>query len=156
MHARLWGAEHIYHHTSPVLNVYALREALRIVMDEGLDNRLARHCLHASALRAGLEALGLCQFADRAHRVSSVVTVLAPERVSASAVRTILLEEFNLEISCGLGQYADRMWRIGTMGHSAQKANVMLCLTALEQGLRRQGFLPLASGTAAAASIYAR
>jgi alanine-glyoxylate transaminase/serine-glyoxylate transaminase/serine-pyruvate transaminase len=155
LHARMWGAEHIYHHTSPVLNVYALQEALRIVMEEGLDNRLARHCLHATALRAGLEALGLRQFADAAHRVPSVVTVLAPPDVSALAVRSSLLEDFNLEISCGLGDYADRMWRIGIMGHSAQKANVMLCLTALEQALRRFGFTPLASGSAAAELSYA-
>lgn len=156
LHARLWGAEHIYHHTSPVLNVYALQEALCIVVEEGLDNRLARHCLHATALRAGLEALGLRQFADPAHRLPSVVTVLAPPDVSARAVRGMLLEDFNLEISCGLGDYTDRMWRIGIMGHSAQKANVMLCLTALEQGLRRHGFSPSASGSAAAATIYAR
>jgi alanine-glyoxylate transaminase/serine-glyoxylate transaminase/serine-pyruvate transaminase len=154
LHARLWGREHIYHHTSPVLNVYALQEALRIIGEEGLDNRLARHCLHATALRAGLEALGLHQFADAAHRVPSVVTVLAPEAISALAVRLILLEEFNLEISCGLGAYADRMWRIGIMGHSAQKANVMLCLVALEQALRRNGYSPEASGTTAADSVY--
>src|SRR5712691_9797211 len=113
LHARLWGAEHIYHHTSPVLNVYALQEALRIVVEEGLDNRLARHCLHAAALEAGLEALGLRQFADPAHRVPSVVTVLAPPDVSALAVRTSLLDDVNREISCGLGDYADHMWRIG-------------------------------------------
>jgi alanine-glyoxylate transaminase/serine-glyoxylate transaminase/serine-pyruvate transaminase len=155
LHACLWGPEHIYHHTSPVLNVYALQEALRIVVEEGLEQRLARHCLHAAALRAGLEALGLRQFADAAHRVPSVVTVLTPPDVSAAAVRNILLDEFNLEISCGLGDYADRMWRIGIMGHSAQKANVLLCLTALEQALRRIGFTPLASGPAAAERVYA-
>jgi alanine-glyoxylate transaminase/serine-glyoxylate transaminase/serine-pyruvate transaminase len=156
LHARLWGPEHIYHHTAPVLNVYALQEALRIVVEEGLAKRVARHCLHAAALRAGLEALGLRQFAHPDHRVPSVVTVLAPPEVSATAVRSMLLEDFNLEISCGLADYADRMWRIGIMGHSAQQANVTLCLTALEEGLRRHGFCPPASGTAAAASIYDR
>jgi alanine-glyoxylate transaminase / serine-glyoxylate transaminase / serine-pyruvate transaminase len=154
LHARLWGPAHIYHHTSPVLNVYALQEALRIVAEEGLPKRLARHCLHASALRAGLEALGLQQFAAAAHRLPSVVTVLAPSGVSAAAVRDMLLDEFNLEISCGLGDYADKMWRIGIMGHSAQKTNVMLCLVALEQALRRTGFSPPGSGTAAAEAIY--
>src|SRR5207237_590905 len=83
--------EHVYHHTSPVLNVYALQEALRIVAEEGLDNRLARHCQHAAALRAGLDALGLCQFAHAAHRVASVVTVLAPDGISATEVRNTLL-----------------------------------------------------------------
>jgi alanine-glyoxylate transaminase/serine-glyoxylate transaminase/serine-pyruvate transaminase len=138
LHARLWGPEHIYHHTSPVLNVYALREALRIIAEEGLDNRLQRHCVHAAALQAGVEALGLQLFADPAHRLASVITVLAPTGVSATAARNMLLDEFNLEISCGLGEYADRMWRIGIMGHSAQKANVVLCLAALEQAIKRQ------------------
>jgi alanine-glyoxylate transaminase / serine-glyoxylate transaminase / serine-pyruvate transaminase len=82
-----------------------------------------------------------------------VVTVLAPPEVSASAVRELLLDEFNLEISGGLGEYADRMWRIGIMGHSAQQANVMLLLIALEYALRRQGFEP-GSGAAAADAVY--
>lgn len=155
LHARLWGPEHIYHHTSPVLNVFALQEALRMVVEEGLEKRLARHCLHVSALSAGLEALGLQQFANAAHRLPSVVTVLAPRGVSATTVRAMLLDEYNLEISCGLGIYADSMWRIGIMGHSAQQANVMLCLVALEHGLRQQGFSPKSSGTHAAEAIYA-
>src|SRR4029077_1615998 len=96
-----------------------------------------------------------CQFADPAYRLTSVVTVKAPADVSSAAVRTILLDEFNLEIAGGLGEYADRMWRIGVMGHSAQQANVMLLLVALEHALRRQGFQPAASGAAEAAeAVY--
>jgi aspartate aminotransferase-like enzyme len=98
--------------------------------------------------------MGLRQFADPAHRVTSVTTVLAPEGVSSSAIRDMLLDEFNLEISGGLGDYADRMWRIGIMGHSAQQANVMLLLAALEHALRRQGYAPAGSGTTAAESVY--
>jgi alanine-glyoxylate transaminase / serine-glyoxylate transaminase / serine-pyruvate transaminase len=154
LHARFWDTEHIYHHTAPILNVYALREALRIIVEEGVEQRFARHRLHARALRAGLDALGLRQFAHPAHRLTSVVTVLAPTEVSSSAIREILLEEFNLEIAGGLGDYADRMWRIGVMGHSAQQANVMLLLVALEHALRRQGFEPKGSGAAAAESVY--
>jgi alanine-glyoxylate transaminase/serine-glyoxylate transaminase/serine-pyruvate transaminase len=85
-----------------------------------------------------------------------VTTVLSPSEVSASAVRELLLDEFNLEIGGGLGEFADRMWRIGIMGHSAQRANVILLLAALEQVLCRQGFQPRASGTSAAESVYAR
>jgi alanine-glyoxylate transaminase/serine-glyoxylate transaminase/serine-pyruvate transaminase len=155
LHARYWDTEHIYHHTAPILNVYALREALRIIVEERVDERFLRHTLHSTALRAGLEAFGLRQFAHPDHRVASVVTVLAPDSISATAVREVLLDEFNLEISGGLGEYADRMWRIGIMGHSAQQANVMLLLAALEHVLRRQGFSPLSSGTAAAEAIYA-
>jgi alanine-glyoxylate transaminase / serine-glyoxylate transaminase / serine-pyruvate transaminase len=154
LHARFWDTEHIYHHTAPILNVYALREALRLIVEEGLDARFARHRLHARALRVGLDALGLRQFAHPAHRLTSVVTVAAPPSVSSSAVRETLLDEFNLEIAAGLGDYADRMWRIGIMGHSAQQANVMLLLVALEHALRRQGFEPHTSGAAAAEAVY--
>jgi alanine-glyoxylate transaminase/serine-glyoxylate transaminase/serine-pyruvate transaminase len=154
LHARFWDTEHIYHHTAPILNIYALREALRIIVEEGVEARIQRHTLHASALCAGLEALGLRLFADPAHRLSLVTTVLAPPGVSASVVRELLLDQFNLEISGGLGDYSDRMWRIGIMGHSAQQANVILLLAALEHALTHQGFTPQASGTAAALAIY--
>src|SRR5438874_4341297 len=156
LHARLWGPEHIYHHTSPVLNLYALYEALQLIAEEGLERRLERHCLHAAALRAGLEALGLELFAHPAHRLPSVTTVVAPPGISAAAVRAALLEEYNIEIAGGLGEYADRMWRVGIMGYSAQRRNVMLLLTALEQILRRHGFDPSASAPAAADSVYSR
>jgi alanine-glyoxylate transaminase / serine-glyoxylate transaminase / serine-pyruvate transaminase len=149
LHARLWGPEHIYHHTSPVIGIYALAEALRIVHEEGLEERFGRHCEHNAALSAGIAALGLEQFAAREHRVPSVVTVLAPSGVSALAVRKQLLDELNVEISAGLGERADSMWRIGVMGHSAQRSNVMLILAGLERALGRTG------GTQAAAAAYA-
>ncbi|HEY2596425.1 MAG TPA: aminotransferase class V-fold PLP-dependent enzyme [Chloroflexota bacterium] len=154
LHARLWGIEHAYHHTSPVLSVYALREALRLVVEEGLPARFARHCLHSEALAAGIEALGLTQFACAGYRMPSVVTALAPPGISAKMVRQQLLDTLNVEIAAGLGEYADRMWRVGVMGYSAQRANVMLLLTGLEQGLRADGFTPAASGANAAAAIY--
>lgn len=154
LHARYWDTEHIYHHTAPVLNVYALREALRVILEEGLEARFARHQRHASALRAGVQALGLRQLAAEEVQVPSVVAVLAPPRVAASAVKGMLLDEFNIEISGGLGEYADRLWRIGVMGHSAQQSNVMLVLSALEHALARQGYEPPASATAAAEATY--
>jgi alanine-glyoxylate transaminase/serine-glyoxylate transaminase/serine-pyruvate transaminase len=154
LHHRFWDVEHIYHHTAPILNVYALREALRLILEEGLNARFARHALHATALRAGLDALGLRQFAAPAHRLTSVVTVLAPDGLSAAAVRNTLLEDYNLEISGGLGEYADRMWRIGIMGYSAQRANVMLLLVGLEAALRRQGFHPAANACESADAVY--
>ena len=148
LHARLWDSEHIYHHTSPVLNLYALYEALRLIEEEGLEARYTRHCMHASALSAGIDALGLEQFAEQGYRVPSVVTIRAPAGVSSLAVRRQLIEALNLEISGGLGEYADRMWRVGIMGHSAQRANVTLLLAGLEQVLQRTG------GVAAAESVY--
>jgi alanine-glyoxylate transaminase/serine-glyoxylate transaminase/serine-pyruvate transaminase len=155
LHARLWGPEHSYHHTSPVLNLYALYEALRIVMEEGLDARFQRHCLHASALAAGVDAMGLQQFAQAGYRMPSVTTILAPAGVSALAVRKRLLEDLNVEISVGLGEYADSMWRVGVMGHSAQRANIMLVLNGLESALRHYGFESRSSGVLAASSLYA-
>jgi alanine-glyoxylate transaminase / serine-glyoxylate transaminase / serine-pyruvate transaminase len=158
LHAGLWGTEHTYHHTSPVLNVYALREALRLVCEEGLEARFERHRLHAMALCHGLEALGLEMFAQPEHRLVPVTTVLAPEGVSSARVRDVLLQEFNIEIAAGLGEYAEGMWRVGIMGHSAQQSNVLLLLTALEYALRRQGYAPPKPGAAVAAAeaAYAR
>lgn len=154
LHARLWGAEHAYHHTSPVLSVYALREALRLIVEEGLAARIARHALHARALSAGIEALGLAQFACAGHRLPSVVTVMAPDGMSGNVVRQRLLDTLSLEIAGGLGEYADKLWRIGIMGYSAQRANVMLLLTGLEQALRSNGFLARGSGASAAVAVY--
>jgi alanine-glyoxylate transaminase/serine-glyoxylate transaminase/serine-pyruvate transaminase len=154
LHARLWGPEHNYHHTSPVLNVYALREALRLVVEEGIQQRLERHRLHAAALRAGLGAMGLCQLAEPAFRVPSVTTALAPPGISAAAIRRVLLDEYNIEIAAGLGEYADRMWRIGIMGHSAQRANVLLVLAALERVLARAGFAATNGAALEADAVY--
>jgi alanine-glyoxylate transaminase/serine-glyoxylate transaminase/serine-pyruvate transaminase len=153
LHARFWN-EHLYHHTAPVLNVYALREALLMIEEEGLSARVGRHARHAQALGAGLSALGLCLFADAAHRLAPVTTVLVPDGISDAETRSMLLDEFNVEIAGGLGAFAERMWRIGVMGHSAQRSNVMLLLTALEHVLRRQGYTPPASGAAAAEAVY--
>jgi aspartate aminotransferase-like enzyme len=139
-----------------VLSIYALREALRIALEEGLEARFDRHCLHAAAVAAGIEALGLSQFARAGCRVPSVVTAVAPPGISPRSVRQELLDTLNVEISTGLDEHADRMWRVGVMGHSAQRANVMLLLGGLEQALRGQGFSPAGSGTAAAAAVYRR
>jgi alanine-glyoxylate transaminase/serine-glyoxylate transaminase/serine-pyruvate transaminase len=155
LHARLWGSEHIYHHTSPVLQLYALREALQMVLEEGLEPRFARHCRHAAALGAGVEAMGLQQFADRGYRVPSVVTVVTPPGISARAIRKQLLDELNVEISVGLGEHADGMWRVGIMGHSAQRANVLLVLDGLDHALRSHGHAPVGSGAAAVQAMYA-
>jgi alanine-glyoxylate transaminase/serine-glyoxylate transaminase/serine-pyruvate transaminase len=127
---------------------------LRMIDEVGLERRLERHRLHAAALCAGLLALGLRLFVEAEHRVASVTTVLAPPEVSSAVVKQMLLDEFNLEIGGGLGEYADHMWRIGIMGHSAQQSNVMLLLAALEHALKRQGFAPHASGISAAEDIY--
>ncbi len=154
LHARYWDTEHIYHHTAPVLHVYALQEALKLVLEEGLEPRFARHRLHARALRAGLLALGVPLFVESRHTLVPVVTALVPDGVSDATVRGRLLNDYNIEIGGGLGDYAGRMWRIGIMGHSATRNNVILLLGALEGILRHEGHTG-ESGVAAADEVYA-
>lgn len=155
LHERYWSPEHAYHHTAPVLNIYALREALRLVMEEGLRERYDRHKLHSQALCAGLEAMGLQLFVDPPYRLPSVVTVRVPEGVNEARVRGALLKEYGVQISGGLGDYAGRMWRIGVMGYSASRPNVLLLLGALEATLQREGHrLSPGAGLAAAEQVY--
>ncbi len=139
LHEKYWLGERIYHHTAPVLTMYALREACRLAVEEGLEARWARHQRLFAALVAGLEALGLELFAAPAHRLPTVAAIRVPEGVNDARVRGTLLDEFGIEIAGGLGAYAGRMWRIGIMGYSASQANVVLVLAALEQALRREG-----------------
>ena len=139
LHEKYWLGERIYHHTAPVLTMYALREACRLAVEEGLETRWARHKRLFGALVAGLEALGLDLFAAPAYRLPTVAAIRVPEGVNDPRVRGILLDEFGIEIAGGLGAYAGRMWRIGIMGYSASQANVILVLAALEDALRREG-----------------
>ncbi len=151
-----WGHERTYHHTPPVSLIYALREALRLVVEEGLEARWERHLHNQQALIAGLEALGLELFVSNPDdRLVTVTGVRIPARVEDARVRRQLLEEFNIEIAGGLGPMKGRMWRIGLMGYSSQKNNVLLFLAALEKVLLDQGFhVPAGSGVAAAIHIY--
>jgi alanine-glyoxylate transaminase/serine-glyoxylate transaminase/serine-pyruvate transaminase len=130
----------VYHHTAPVLMVYALREACRLVAEEGLEARVARHARCALALRTGLQAMGLQVFAQEPYRLDTVTGVLVPEGVNDAAVRGRLLEEFGIEIAGGLGAYRGRMWRVGMMGYSCSEANVLLFLAALGKILNEEGY----------------
>jgi alanine-glyoxylate transaminase/serine-glyoxylate transaminase/serine-pyruvate transaminase len=148
------GAPRAYHHTAPVPLVYALHEALRLTLEEGLEARFDRHARLSRALLAGLESMGLQRFADTAHRLPSVTTVRIPEGVDDKRVRKALLDEFNIEIGGGLGPVAGKVWRIGLMGYSASFANVVLVLGALETLLAREGYrVPGGAVLAAAASL---
>ncbi|HZU06791.1 MAG TPA: alanine--glyoxylate aminotransferase family protein [Chloroflexota bacterium] len=140
LHERYWLGERIYHHTAPVLTMYALREACRLVLEEGLEARWARHARLGRALMAGLEALGLQLFAAPPYRLATVAAVRVPEGVDDARVRGLLLDEFGIEIAGGLGPYAGRLWRIGVMGYSASEPNITLVLAALAEALRREGW----------------
>lgn len=129
---RYWGPERAYHQTGMITMVYALREALMEIREEGLEVRFARHRRNQRALIAGLEAMGLALLVpEPAWRLPSLTTVLVPEGVEDKAVRGALLRKYGIEIGGGLGRLAGRIWRIGLMGYASQRANVMLFLAAL-------------------------
>ncbi len=125
-----WGADRVYHHTAPINMTYALREALAIILEEGLDRRIARHQRNHVALRAGLEAMGLVWVPQ--HTLTTLNAVRVPEGVDDARVRSRLLGEYGIEIGAGLGPFKGQAWRIGLMGHASSKRNVMLLLAALE------------------------
>lgn len=129
-----WGGstKRAYHHTAPVNAMYALHESLVMLQDEGLENAWKRHQHNHMALRAGIEALGLSFVVPEADRLPQLNSVTIPEGVEDAAVRSQLLNQFNLEIGAGLGALAGKVWRIGLMGHSSRAENIILCLSALE------------------------
>ncbi|SHI03292.1 pyridoxal-phosphate-dependent aminotransferase family protein [Ferrimonas marina] len=124
-----------YHHTAPVNSLYAMHEALRLLKAEGLENAWARHRAMHEQLKSGLELLGLDFVVDEASRLPQLNAVYIPQGVDDAAVRSALLERFNLEIGAGLGDLAGKAWRIGLMGHAAREENVLLCLAALREVL---------------------
>ncbi len=135
---RYWGGDRAYHHTISSTLVYALREGLRVVMEEGLEARWQRHGENAEMLWDGLEALGLVlHVPDPGRRIPSLTTVRVPEGVDEAAVRGRLRDEYGIEIGAGLGPLKGKVWRIGLMGHGSQKANVILLLASLVDLLRR-------------------
>jgi alanine-glyoxylate transaminase / serine-glyoxylate transaminase / serine-pyruvate transaminase len=136
---RYWGGERLYHHTAPVNAIYGLHAALRLIQDEGLDRRIARHARNAAALHAGLEAMGMALFAQEGWRLSSLTTVRVPQGCDEAAVRAALLNEFDLEIGGGLGPVRGQVWRVGLMGETSSPRNVLYFLSCLETLLKRQG-----------------
>jgi aspartate aminotransferase-like enzyme len=155
---RYWSPQRFNHHTAPTTMVYGLREALRAIQEEGLAARFARHRLHGDALRAGLAAMGLTLFGAEPpeRRLPFITPVVIPDGVDDVRVRGRLIEEWNLEIGAAFGPLQGRIWRIGTMGYSARRENVLLCLAALGHVLRGEGgTCDPGAGTDAAAAWYA-
>ena len=149
---RYWGPERAYHQTGMITMLYALREALVEIAEEGLEARYARHRANQRALVAGLEGLGLrLAVQDPAVRLPSLTTVMVPEGVQDGAIRSGLLAQYGIEIGGGLGQFAGRAWRIGLMGYASQRANVMLLLSALADLLKNER---IDEALAAASSVY--
>ena len=134
-----WGSDRVYHHTAPVSMNYALREALALVLEEGLEARWKRHAKNHRALVNGLTAMGLELVVDKPFRLPTLTTVRVPDGVDDAAARLRLLEEFNIEIGGGLGDFKGKAWRLGLMGHTSSLENVLLFLAAGAAVLHGQG-----------------
>jgi len=129
---KYWGPDRVYHHTAPISMVYAIRESLRIVLEEGLANRWERHSTYHHNLVSGLEKLGLTMLVEEPYRAPMLNSVVIPPEVDDVSVRKKLLEEYNTEIGSGLGPLKGKIWRIGLMGHSCTQENVEHILNALK------------------------
>jgi alanine-glyoxylate transaminase/serine-glyoxylate transaminase/serine-pyruvate transaminase len=152
-----WGGGNAraYHHTPPMTMLYALREGLRIVLEEGLEPRIARHLRNSRAFWAGIEAMGLALHVEEKHRLPPLTTVRVPEGIDEMAVRQGLLFEHNIEIGRGFGNLEGQVWRVGLMGYGSSEENVFALLYALETQLAKQKFgLDRGAGVAAAARAF--
>ncbi len=127
------GAKRAYHHTAPVSQIYGIREAYRLVLEEGLEARFKRHQETHEHLRDGLEELGFSYLVDKEYRLPMLNAVYLPEGVEELPIRKKLLNEYNIEVGGGLGAFAGKLWRIGLMGHSCDKNHVNMLLSALKE-----------------------
>ena len=130
-----WSPRRLNHHTEATTMLYALREGVRVTLEETLPVRFAHHAYHAEALERGLQAMGLTLFGERAHKLTCVTCVHIPTNIDGDAVRAFMLEHFSVEIASSFGPLHGKIWRIGTMGYSCRKENVLSVLSALEAAL---------------------
>jgi alanine-glyoxylate transaminase/serine-glyoxylate transaminase/serine-pyruvate transaminase len=128
---KYWGEERVYHHTAPASMFYALREGLRIVFEEGLEERFQRHQTMGDRLKMELEGFGFRLFAQEGYRLPVVTSVYLPQRVEDAPIRKRLLDEYNIEIGGGLGQLKGKIWRIGLMGETCRLQNILQLIGAL-------------------------
>ncbi len=150
-----WGSDRAYHHTAPISMIYALREGLRLLLEEGLEARWKRHTRNHVALKAGLTALGLQYTAKEGHQLPQLNAVRIPAGIDDLTVRKRMLSEFGIEIGGGLGDFKGKAWRIGLMGYNSRPNCVYQVLAALEQCLGASGVaIQPGSGVAAAEKAY--
>jgi len=151
---KYWGSDRAYHHTAPISMNYALREGLRLLAEEELEPRWARHELNHRAFVAGIEAMGLSMSVAPPNRLWALNAVTVPEGTSDAAVRARLLEDSNIEIGSGLGPFKGRVWRIGLMGFGSTRDNVLMVLEALRSAMAAEG-KKCPSGVEAAERVHA-
>lgn len=150
-----WGPRRLNHHTEATSMLYALREGVRIVLQEGLEERFERHRLHEKALIEGIKAMGLKLFNDVSWKLPMVTCVTIPDGIDGESVRTMLLGQFGIEIASSFGPLHGKIWRIGTMGYSCRKENILFVLAALEAALiRHNASIQIGKGVQAALDVY--
>ena len=153
--SRYWNGDHTYHHTASSNLVYTMHEALRILLEEGLEARWARHTLHGEALRAGIKAMGLRVLTAPGYELSVLTAIHLQDGIDELAIRNALLNEYDIEIGGGFGKLQGHLIRIGLMGYNSCRKNVMMILSALEHVLPQSGFTPvLGAAIAAADAVY--
>ncbi|MGO2169034.1 pyridoxal-phosphate-dependent aminotransferase family protein [Pseudoalteromonas sp.] len=135
-----WGEERLNHHTEATSMLYGASECARIVIEEGVDNCVARHKLHGDALLKGIQALGLNVFGDLNHKMNNVLGVYIPQGINADHVRGQMLTDFGIEIGTSFGPLHGKIWRIGTMGYNARKDTVLQTLASLDACLHANGY----------------
>ncbi|HEX9132410.1 MAG TPA: alanine--glyoxylate aminotransferase family protein [Ktedonobacteraceae bacterium] len=152
---RYWNGDHTYHHTACSNLVYGMREALRLILEEGLDTRWARHQLHGEAVRGGIKAMGLDILTQPGYELPVLTAVSLHEGIDELAIRNSLLDEYSIEVGGGFGALKGRLIRIGLMGYNSSRKNVDTILSALEHVLPRSGFQPaIGAAISAADAIY--
>lgn len=150
-----WGQERVYHHTAPINMIYGLREALQIVLEEGLEARFKRHQQNSDAFVGGIEAMGLSMIAPIGYRLPTLNAVRIPENVDDLKARAYLLDKYGIEIGGGLGDFKGKAWRIGFMGESSRRNNVILLLAALADAMAVQGHrVDVGAAVEAALEVY--
>jgi (S)-ureidoglycine-glyoxylate aminotransferase len=150
-----WGEERLNHHTEATTMLYGARECARILLEEGIDNVIARHQLHGDAMAKGLSAMNMQLFGDQQHKMTNVVGVYIPDGIEGEQIRQSMLLDFGIEIGTSFGPLHGKIWRVGTMGYNARKDAVLQTLVALEAVLRRAGHdLDANAGVDAALAMY--
>ena len=151
-----WSSARLNHHTEATSMLYGLHEGLRILLQEGLEARFERHRINESALVAGIQGMGLQIYGDMSSKLPVVTCIHIPEGIDGESVRSMLLNDFGIEIASSFGPLKGKIWRIGTMGFSCQRKNVLHVLGALEAVLlRHRHGLPAGEAVQAALDVYA-
>ncbi|MCX0498945.1 pyridoxal-phosphate-dependent aminotransferase family protein [Erwinia billingiae] len=152
-----WGPERLNHHTEATSALFGARECARLILQEGLDNGIARHKLHGDAMLKGIQGMGLATFGNLKHKMNNVLGVVIPEGINGDQARKLMLEDFGIEIGTSFGPLHGKVWRIGTMGYNARKDCVMQTLSALESVLTHLGYkTPQGAAMQSAWDHYAR